>query len=108
MGDTVNDFLLPLVGYRSRTSGVLSYQGEAAYYRTSTPNSAHIYNLRFDTNLLYPQAAHYRTYGFSVRCFKNPVPKPLEGEITYSTTTATNQDVVATLTLNRAGTVLES
>jgi uncharacterized protein (TIGR02145 family) len=106
--DTVNDLLLPLAGRRNRVDGNLFGQNTIAHYRTSTPNGTNAYSMHFLTNGFYPQNTNNRAYSLSLRCFKNTVPKPLVGDISYSTTTATNQDVVATLTLNRAGTVLES
>jgi uncharacterized protein (TIGR02145 family) len=82
----VNDLLFPLAGYRYRGSGVLNSQGDYARYRASTPNGTDAYNLFFHSTDLSPQSSNNRTYGFPVRCFKNTPPKPLEGEVSYSTT----------------------
>jgi hypothetical protein len=105
---TVNDLLIPLASSLSRKTGKLGNMVGTAQYRASTVTGATANNLYFSLTELYSQSWNNRTNAYPVRCFKNTVPKPLVGDISYSTTTLTNQDVVATLTLNRAGTVLES
>jgi hypothetical protein len=103
-----NDFLLPLVGYRQYESTSLDAANEAGDYWSSSPvvtNTAH--SLEVKETVVFSFIPN-RTYGIAVRCFKNPIATPIAGEISYSTTEATNQDVLATLTLNQTGHVVEA
>ena len=63
---------LPFAGYRDYSSAGVSNQGTNAYYWSSTACSAdNAYYLYFRSAGLGPQNGIRRSYGFSVRCFKN-------------------------------------
>ena len=65
---------MPFAGLRYRSSSSVSNQGSLGYYWSSTASSAPAdssYYLRFDLSSINPQYWNSRTYGFSVRCFKN-------------------------------------
>ena len=107
----VNYLQIPVAGLRNRTSGLLSSQTSSAYYWSSTPYGTNAYSLSFYSTYLYPQYNNFnRAYGFSVRCFKNAssLDTPLEAEITYSTTGATNSPVLATINFTITGVVIDN
>ena len=80
----MNDLFLPLAGYRNRETGMLSSQDSGARYRASTPNNASTsaHALLFNSTSLQPQSSYGRSYGFSVRCFKNDIKNEVCSKIT--------------------------
>jgi hypothetical protein len=103
---------LPLAGTRkySSPSELLQVQGEGVNYWSSSPSGDTVRNVFlgvYGDVRAYANAA--RANGFPVRCFRNVVSvQSIAGEISYSTTEATNQDVLVTLTLNQTGHVVEA
>lgn len=68
---------MPFAGYRdSRTAGV-SHQGTSANYWSSTASfNDGAYNMYFNSAEFYPQGGGVRSYGFSIRPFKNTAVQP--------------------------------
>ena len=63
---------MPMAGFRRYDDADVSDVGSFGFYWSSTPSNAnYAYNLGFDSSDIYPQNYIYRSYGFSVRCFKN-------------------------------------
>ena len=63
---------LPFAGYRSRWNSNVYYRGSYGNYWSSThSNGNSAYNLYFDSSYIAPQRYDYRSYAFSVRCFKD-------------------------------------
>jgi len=63
---------LPFAGSRDYSSAGVNYQGSNGFYWSSSRyTTSNAYNLYFYSNILNPQNAYSRAYGFSVRCFKN-------------------------------------
>ena len=63
---------LPFAGNRNYSSANVSNQGTDGYYWSSSQYDANnAYYLYFYSTVLNPQNHRYRTYGFSIRCFKN-------------------------------------
>ena len=64
---------MPRAWIRSFSDASVNYVGNSGYYRSSTPfdtNSA--YSLTFGSSSINPQVtSFYRSYGLSVRCFKD-------------------------------------
>ena len=66
------ELYFPFAGGRGYFSAGVNYQGADAYYWSSTAYSADLaYRLNFDSSGLHPQDGDYRSFGLSVRCFKN-------------------------------------
>ena len=81
-----SDFKLPFAGFRNNSNAIL-YQASYGYYWSSSPYSAtsnSVYYLDLSSSKV---AVSYdsRTYGYSVRCFKDEYVAP----IIVSGTTAT-------------------
>jgi hypothetical protein len=70
---TVGTYLkMPKAGWRSSSSSNVLDAGSTGYYWSSTPYTADsAYRLWFDLSSLSPNSGYSRTYGISVRCFKN-------------------------------------
>ncbi|MDR1988496.1 MAG: fibrobacter succinogenes major paralogous domain-containing protein [Candidatus Peribacteria bacterium] len=67
-----NDLKLPLAGLRDRLNGSLNNQGSSGHYWSSSPNDIDdVYRLDLHSSEVRPQSDSNRTFGFSVRCFKN-------------------------------------
>ena len=65
---------MPFAGRRQYSSAGVNNQDTYAYYWSSTmyeDNAAGSYFLLFQSSALNPQNRDYRSYGFSVRCFKD-------------------------------------
>jgi hypothetical protein len=75
----MNTFLMPYAGARHYSN----YIGDteiAGYYWSSSPEGTNnAYNLYVNTTRMLPQFANHRSYGFSVRCFKNTPPPSQTG-----------------------------
>jgi hypothetical protein len=66
-----SDLNLPLAGLRTRSSTSAGNQGSDGYYWSSSPIGTCARLLNFFSSYVAPQYCYNRTYGFSVRCFKN-------------------------------------
>jgi uncharacterized protein (TIGR02145 family) len=65
-----NDFLLPLAGYRGYDSTAsVNYQGNYAYYWSSSPNGTNARYLYLNSSDVYAINDYDRAFGFSLRCF---------------------------------------
>ena len=58
----------PAAGFRSCSSGALSYVGSYSDYWSASPNRSLGYRLYFLSGDVYPASSSPRAYGFSVRC----------------------------------------
>ena len=68
---------LPFAGYRFFSGADARYQGSNGYYWSSSRYNTHAaYFLSFDSTNLNPQGVIWRSYGVSVRCFKNSQTVP--------------------------------
>ena len=68
---------MPFAGNRGYSSAGVTFQGYYAAYWSSTAYSAvSAYYLSFHSDVLVPQDVNYRSYGLSVRCFKNSPLQP--------------------------------
>jgi hypothetical protein len=61
---------LPYAGSRG-WDGVFSTPGSRAYYWTSTPNGTNGTSIYFRDSSIYPNNPASRSFGDSIRCFKN-------------------------------------
>ena len=66
-----NIFKLPMSGSRNNSSGVIDLAGARAYYWSSSPNNTSAYALYFHTTGISINNDNSRSYGLSVRCFKD-------------------------------------
>jgi hypothetical protein len=66
-----NDLLLPLAGVRLNNNGFVNYQGNYGSYWSSSPRSTNSYDLSISSLNINPTNGDNRSYGLSVRCFKN-------------------------------------
>jgi hypothetical protein len=104
-----NEFLLPLAGRRTHSSGELTLTGTRGYFLSSSPISDYDSYLEIDSSSVFADTHSYRTWGYPVRCFKNtfvPILPPIEGSLTYDPSTPTSGTITATLQLTQTGTVL--
>ena len=63
---------MPYAGGRLYNIANVNYVGSYGYYWSSTPrNAGNAYSLLFGSSSIYPQTNDGRSYGFSVRCFRN-------------------------------------
>jgi hypothetical protein len=62
---------LPLAGYRNYSNASISSQNSYGYYWSSSPASSNSYYLYLFSSSISPQSSTYRSYGYSVRCFKD-------------------------------------
>ena len=63
---------MPKAGRRLYDNASVNNVGSIGYYWSSTPNGASsAYDLYFNSSSISPQHNSYRSYGFSVRCFKD-------------------------------------
>ncbi|GHW02961.1 hypothetical protein AGMMS50249_7470 [candidate division SR1 bacterium] len=67
---------LPLAGTRIYSVASPGDVGGNGNYWSSSPyaSPSNAYSLLFSSFVVYPQNSYTRSYGFSVRCFKNPIP----------------------------------
>lgn len=75
-----NDLLMPYAGRINPESAGISHQNDSSYYwsSSSTLSAAASMAFYFDNGTFYPKSrgSLSRTYGFSVRCFKNAENTP--------------------------------
>ena len=63
---------MPRAGFRNLSDASIDSVGSAGMYWTSSPEGGNdAYVLNFSSSGIYPQTYQYRSYGFSIRCFKN-------------------------------------
>jgi uncharacterized protein (TIGR02145 family) len=67
----MNDFRLPLAGYRMYSSASVYNQGDNGAYWSSSPDGTYARYLGLGTSYVYVYDNNDRGYGFSVRCFQN-------------------------------------
>ena len=80
---------LPFAGSRYYSSSNVNSPGTYGLYWSSTAYSADgAYNLAFNSSSLYPQDGYGRSYGFSVRCYKNSPTLTLSFDSNWGTSVA--------------------
>lgn len=63
---------MPMAGRRDNSFGdVYLVNSAGSYWSSTTSDANNAYNLNFNSSSIKPQDKLYRTYGLSVRCFKN-------------------------------------
>jgi hypothetical protein len=68
-----DDFLLPFDGLRRNTSANQpDYQGSAVWSWLSSPYSSTRGRIILMDSKTFKIVSHYRAFGFTIRCFKNP------------------------------------
>ena len=87
-----NYFKLPLVGYRNATNAAVAAQGTYGYYWSTTPKGTNSTFLYIQPTVLHPRKDDYRSYGLSVRCFKNI--QDTSAFLTTWRTTASNEQIM--------------
>ncbi len=71
---------MPRAGYRSFASAGITDQGDyASYWSCTAYINGRAYSLDFESTSLSPQHDNYRSYGYSVRCFKDTPVTPDSG-----------------------------
>jgi uncharacterized protein (TIGR02145 family) len=68
------DFNLPFAGYRYYSDVEVKSQGSDSYYWSSSSDSngsAYYFNIYGSKNNFDSWYSNYKSYGYSVRCFKN-------------------------------------
>lgn len=74
---------MPIAGYRDYYSSNVDRVGVRGLYWCSTPyNTSDAYYLLFYSSYTYPNSHYYRSYGLSIRCFKNSPTIPTSSWIT--------------------------
>jgi hypothetical protein len=69
---TMGNVLLPASGYRRPNDGMLGYVGSHGIYWSGSAHSAlYGHGLTFKVDQVIPNHAHYRSFGFPIRCVKN-------------------------------------
>ncbi len=62
---------MPMTYIRNYSTGILGLTTLGSYWASTAYSTDFAYRLYFDIGTLNPQNGYYRSYGFSVRCFKN-------------------------------------
>jgi hypothetical protein len=73
---STTDLNLPFAGRRDYTTYKVSNRGSEGYYRSSVPYDWKTsWYVDFYSSYIYWQKNNYgkRSYGYSVRCFRNPI-----------------------------------
>ena len=69
---TMEEYLkMPMAGWRNKSSSNVEKVGSLGNYWASTVIWANARNLNFSQSSLSPQSGKGRSYGYTVRCFKN-------------------------------------
>jgi len=82
-----NSFKLPFAGYRAHWNAVSYDQSYGGDYWSSSPRSENSTYARFlymDSSTVQAHNLDFRTYGYSVRCFKDHPDAPATLTITFN------------------------